>query len=448
MIETPMDRARRWIGWGMILALILGLVWFFSPGLPILWGPHASATIRMQGQVLFAHDWQTDDPLAHGAGVGPVFNAASCAECHFQGGLGGGGSNDHNVMTFSVHPTLQDATVHVGSLHKFALDPSCQETIDVLHQVFPIVKGGSRSISGCTINVQDFDPVHTQAVNTPALFGAGWINLISDKAISHNLLMQQMADTGRELQGDFKETVPPPGRPRLLGGGRIGKFGWKGQFATLEEFVGAACANELGLGNPLMERAKPVNQQANAASPTPEALDRTQFKAMYAFVNTLPRPVEVLPDSPNERALAVRGKKLFASVGCTACHVPDMGGVNGVYSDFLLHHIEDKQPDNDGYGGGVPDVPLPPDEPQPDEWKTPPLWGVADSAPYFHDGGSPTLLEAIQRHHGGASAVTKRFNELNGADQQMVVAFLKTLKAPPNAVPTKPDAATVTLAQQ
>ncbi len=149
------------------------------------------------------------------------------------------------------------------------LDPSCQETIDVVHQVFPVVKGGRRTISGCTINIQDFDPVHTQDVNTPALFGAGWINLISDKAISHNLLKQQMAAAGREIQGDFQETVPPPGRARLLTGGRIGKFGWKGQFATLEEFVGAACANELGLGNPLMERAKPVNQQANAASPTP-----------------------------------------------------------------------------------------------------------------------------------------------------------------------------------
>ncbi len=93
-------------------------------------------------------------------------------------------------------------------------------------------------------------------------------------------------------------------------------------------------------------------------------------------------------------------------------------------------------------------MPLPPDEPQPDEWKTPPLWGVADSAPYFHDGGSPTLLAAIQRHHGGASVVTKRFNELSDSDQQMVVAFLKTLKAPPTAVPAKIDSAPVTLAQQ
>ncbi len=49
MIETPMDRLRRRIGWGMILALILGVGWYFSPGLPILWGPHASAAVRQQG---------------------------------------------------------------------------------------------------------------------------------------------------------------------------------------------------------------------------------------------------------------------------------------------------------------------------------------------------------------------------------------------------------------
>ena len=50
-----------------------------------------------------------------------------------------------------------------------------------------------------------------------------------------------------------------------------------------------------------------------------------------------------------------------------------------------------------------PSVPLPDGHPLPEEWKTPPLWGVADSAPYFHDGGSPTLDAAIRRHEGDAA---------------------------------------------
>ena len=66
----------------------------------------------------------------------------------------------------------------------------------------------------------------------------------------------------------------------------------------------------------------------------------------------------------------------------------------------------------------------------PSEWKTPPLWGVADSAPYFHDGGSATLEHAILRHGGDAKTVTAAYKTLPPADQAALVAFLRTLKAP------------------
>src|SRR6185312_12508060 len=120
---------------------------------------------------------------------------------------------------------------------------------------------------------------------------------------------------------------------------------------------------------------------------------------------------EVAPASTADREKAEHGKVLFEQVGCAACHIPDMGGVAGVYSDFLLHRLDD--PDKGGSAGyrgrkSVP-VPLPEEYPRPDEWKTPPLWGVADSAPYFHDGNSPTLESAIVRHHGDAEAVTAAY---------------------------------------
>jgi Di-haem oxidoreductase, putative peroxidase len=114
--------------------------------------------------------------------------------------------------------------------------------------------------------------------------------------------------------------------------------------------------------------------------------------------------------------------------------------VKGVYSDFLLYNLDD--PPGPNGGGYVPEPPrqlrLPdrPDHlPKPEEWKTPPLWGVADSAPYFHDGGAPTLEAAIARHRGDARGVSARYQELAATDQAAVVAFLKTLKAPPGAVP-------------
>jgi CxxC motif-containing protein (DUF1111 family) len=51
-----------------------------------------------QGKELFTHEWVAGDRLSHaGDGLGPVYNAQSCAACHRLGGIGGAGSNETNV---------------------------------------------------------------------------------------------------------------------------------------------------------------------------------------------------------------------------------------------------------------------------------------------------------------------------------------------------------------
>ncbi|WP_197456016.1 di-heme oxidoredictase family protein [Stieleria neptunia] len=67
------------------------------------------------------------------------------------------------------------------------------------------------------------------------------------------------------------------------------------------------------------------------------------------------------------------------------------------------------------------------------EWRTPPLWGVHDSAPYMHDGRAETLLEAITMHDGESKGTRDRFLTLSLEDRQAVIEFLNTLVAPPNA---------------
>jgi cytochrome c peroxidase len=64
------------------------------------------------------------------------------------------------------------------------------------------------------------------------------------------------------------------------------------------------------------------------------------------------------------------------------------------------------------------------------EWRTPPLWGVASSAPYLHDGRAATLLEAIALHGGEAKATTARFLELPTSERLALLEFLNCLKAP------------------
>ncbi len=63
----------------------------------------------------------------------------------------------------------------------------------------------------------------------------------------------------------------------------------------------------------------------------------------------------------------------------------------------------------------------------PTEWRTPPLWGVADSAPYLHDGRASTLDEAIRLHGGEAEATSERYRKLDGRDRRELLSFLQSL---------------------
>jgi CxxC motif-containing protein (DUF1111 family) len=430
MIGSGFARVRKWVAFGISVILASWLLWAFSPGMPVLRGPHASAQVKEAGLTIFEHEWKQGDPLARGDGLGPVFNERSCAACHFQGGIGGGGDLSHNVMAFEVHPVPGRPQVCEGIVHAFAISNDCRESRVGLNDFFHIVPGGLKIVGSCFVQIRDFDPVRTESINTTALFGAGWIDRISSRNILHQNRSRSFDAIGKELLGNLAGIKP--GRARVLPDGRIGKFGWKAQFASLKEFVASACANELGLGNPLMAQAQPfAHGQHTKVNPD---LDQEQFGALVAFVDTLPRPSQVVASDPSEKGLFERGEIVFKQIGCAVCHTPDLGGVSGIYSDLLLHRLSSRSDQGGGYSE-EPTVPLPDGHPLPDEWKTPPLWGVADSAPYFHDGKSPTLEDAIFRHRGDAVSVSKAFETLPATDRTSIIRFLQSLKAPANAKP-------------
>lgn len=434
MYESPLKRVRRRVGVGMFSVVVVGTIWSLSPGVPVLREPSAPPQLKQTGLELFRHEWEPNDPQALGDGLGPVYNARSCVACHSQGGIGGAGDNSHNVTVFEAFPTKDRPEIKGGLVHRFATDNQFLEGSKELQSLFPLIPRVTLVINGCQAEVRDFNPVHLQRVNPTSLFGTGWIDRISEKAIRTESAKTSRAALWRELGGDFR--VTSTGRMRILPDGRVGKFGWKAQFATLQEFVAAACANEIGLGNPVMPQARPMACGGERA--TANDLDPERFQALVAFVDTIPRPIEVVPDDAKQREQAGRGRGLFDAIGCALCHIPDMGGVRGVYSDFLLHRMDDPDASAGNYGDASP-VPLPEDHPRPDEWKTPPLWGVADSAPYLHDGSCATLEEAVLRHRGDAKNVLFLYEHLNSEDCAALIAFLKTLRAPHEVVPAPPS---------
>jgi CxxC motif-containing protein (DUF1111 family) len=66
----------------------------------------------------------------------------------------------------------------------------------------------------------------------------------------------------------------------------------------------------------------------------------------------------------------------------------------------------------------------------PREWRTPPLWGLGDSAPYLHDGRADTISAAVAFHGGEGFASARNFQQLSVHERQQMDLFLQSLAAP------------------
>jgi len=205
-------------------------------------------------------------------------------------------------------------------------------------------------------------------------------------------------------EGTIEAGVWGPGAPRGVTRGRVGyteegvgRFGWKAETASLDTLVANGCL----AGNP---PAAPV--------------------ALTRYLHVLPAPVR-LTDTPG----AARGEALFHALACADCHVPSLGEVDGVYSDLLLHDLGADLAVRPPSGGSAP----PPPEAHTrgrEEWRTPPLWGLRDSAPYLHDGRAPDVSAAIAAHGGDAAESALAWRVLPAPQREAVLTFLDTLAAP------------------
>jgi len=367
------------------------------------------------GKRLFEHRWQPNDPLAgNGDGLGPVFNGRSCVECHFQGGVGGSGTNAHNVESFEVLGSAPGIRSRDGIIHAAAIEPSLQESKGNLVKLLgsPMVPFLRLKSNQPRTNFEA-SAIRSLFMNTPALWGDGLIDQITDDDLRQS-----------------KPSQPLSGRLRPAANGHYGKFGWKAQISSLSQFVGSACAAELGLSNSIRSQQKPLAYQDDSQARSD--LTEDQLAALTLYVSRLPAPRQILPRDSAERQQVENGMRHFHAVGCANCHVPDVGPAAGVYSDFRLHLIDSATTRVQTYYefDAIPVYAPAEDDPQLGEWKTPPLWGLADSAPYWHDGTAPTIRQAIQMHANTGAASREAFLKLNLNQQEELLAFLGTLRAP------------------
>lgn len=338
-----------------------------------------------RGRAVFDRDFgfaKGAGALAGADGVGR-FNGDSCRACHSDPVIGGAGPRDVNVMRHGI----------IDSNGNFLPPPTTPNTI--LHKEVRLGVPVVQATSDCNI----FE--HRQ---TPHLFGAGLIDAISEATI---LSHQDPNDADADGISGRAHIIPNDGR--------VGRFGWKADVPSAAEFVRDAMASEIGLTLPAQEGLSFGRISDGDGIADPE-LPLQDVEDVVFFMTKLAGPPR---QPPADAAKAAQGEALFGSIGCAKCHIPSMHGTLGdvpLFSDLLLHEI--LPVGAHGIESGLA---------RQREFRTAPLWGLSQTAPYFHDGAADNIDQAIRMHDGEAKAIRQAYEALPEADRVAVLVFLGTL---------------------
>jgi mono/diheme cytochrome c family protein len=239
-------------------------------------------------------------------------------------------------------------------------------------------------------------------------------------------------------------------------------FGWKGVHRTIRDAVEDELRLHMGLqsSNLVQELAEvpaligPNGGEDPDGDGVVEEISEGQLDVLTSYLALSEVPIVELPQtSLAPVSLWAEGRQLFEQIGCASCHVPALELTSSRYSlssrsgmaelSFDLA-LEGAQPKPERSESGKLRVQLFSDlkrhdlgsklaEPRADRgvdgalFLTPPLWEIARTRPYLHDGRAPTLHDAIVAHEGEASAARDQYVALGEAGQGPLRVFLVSL---------------------
>jgi len=377
-------------------------------------------------------------------GLGPLYNAQSCAECH-QNPVSGGASQVTELRVGHQGPDGHFRTPDIPIAHGAEVVTSRSLVNDRA-----ICPSGAFPDKEIQERVPETETIRTFRLSLN-LLGDGFIEAVADQTLI-DLSKQQCKSSHGKICGQILY-VPIVEAPGQMG---VGRFGWKDQHASLLSFAGDAYLNEMGITN----RLQP-NEVTNLCNTVSEPNDTAGADGL-SDIDHFARFIRATKAPARDAAVATssaanKGLGLFQKIGCASCHVetlttaPAGTKINGgtftipaalgsttlhPYGDFLMHDVGTGdgilQATREHYGHQVfqqmsgylskQDF-----ESSRNKIRTAPLWGVRLRPRLMHDGASLTLLEAITRHSGEASHVIKQFEKLKRPDQNAIIEFLKSL---------------------
>lgn len=411
------------------------------------------------GEALFEKLWVSAPSSTKASdGVGPLYNARSCARCHPNAGRGHPPQNSSEASTSmfmrlsvpggvdlpaikdyiatQAEPTygLQFQDVSVGGLL-----PEGQLKVDYQDIEIALAGGEVATLRAPTYRLENlgYGPMQPDVMTSPRIaqqmIGLGLLETIPAQDIIAGADPDDADGDG--ISGRAQIILSPEYFEPMLG-----RFGHKAGTATVYQQSSGAFHGDIGISTPLFPagwgecteaqadcRAAPDgNSAVNGDLEIPA--DAMQAVSFYAENLAVPARRDI--DDPQ----VLRGKQLFYQTGCIGCHTPKFVThrlpdrpeqsfqLIWPYSDLLLHDmgegLADHRPESRASGT---------------EWRTAPLWGigmtqqVSGHTYFLHDGRARNLLEAILWHGGEAEAAKHKVTQMPKSDRSALIEFLESL---------------------
>ena len=355
-------------------------------------------------------------------GLGPIFVATSCEQCHVGDGKG--------------HPVFN--LTRFGRAGTSVFDPMIEFGGPQLQH---------RAIPGYPAEEIPFAATGVSVFTAPAVTGLGFLDAVEDATL---IALSDPSDLdGDGISGrlqlheptDFLDAVvelerrgsrDPDAKGNQVGGRYIGRFGKKALTVNLLHQTVGAYHQDMGITSDLSPEdlfSPQAGSRASDDAPDPEVSSAAVANVVF-YLKTLRVPSR--RDEGDPEVLA--GEQLFGDIGCSGCHTPTLRtGASELdvldrvefhpYTDLLLHDMGPGL--DDGYTEGRALT---------SEWRTPPLWGVGiqenfqgGEAFFLHDGRARSLQEAIELHDGEGAASRAAFSGLSIDDRSRLIRFLRSL---------------------
>ena len=393
------------------------------------------------GNSFFTNPWVAAGASTAGRdGLGPLYSAAACQDCHIRDGRGHAPAGPDEFLTSAVvRLALADGQAdpvygrHLQTRAVPGLAPEARVSVRWQESPETLPDGSVVTLRRPELVVTDWAYGEADAGLrlslrvAPAVIGMGLLEAIPPADLRAYAELQRRDG----LVGRVQAGIALAGEPEA-----IGRFGWKATQSSVEHQALDAFANDIGITSSRIPNDVCTETQlslgcADFPSGGQPELSRQVQHAVVFYARHLAPPVRRQTEDAEVKA----GEHLFTDIGCSGCHKPSWrtgdspssrASANQLiwpYTDLLLHDMGIGLADGhvEGLASGR-------------HWRTTPLWGLGqvkavggERAGYLHDGRARTIAEAILWHGGEAQRARDAWAALPERQRALVLSFLKSL---------------------